>query len=263
MVTAEEALKSTDPQEVKRLRSSISGQITCDINILQRELSKKKGDCFDFDKISPQLIKTQKKKLVSHFELVQKLHERFCDVREEGVDEQAESNLVESDTEFMISIMSKVCPLLDIVDQFEEGLTSLSQSKALLKCEGGIQETLTRAKRDFVVVHDNIKGELDKIESVTDNDKKNELIQLLPVESFIKDLSSSFNEVKKSFNKLKEIYQNNDKETKFDFNYDAEHLSYISLDTKLKTYEQAKGLLKIQISSSKSADERCAQPLKG
>ena len=90
MVTADEALKSDDPKEVKRLRGSISTQISCDINLLQKELSKKVEKGFDYGRISPQLIKTQKKKLLGHFELIQKLHERFIQVREEGLDEETE-----------------------------------------------------------------------------------------------------------------------------------------------------------------------------
>ena len=50
MFTAEEALKSCDPKEVKRLRSSISAQVTCDINILQKELNKKQEDKYEYDK---------------------------------------------------------------------------------------------------------------------------------------------------------------------------------------------------------------------
>ena len=42
MATAEEALKSNDPKVVKILRGSISTQLTCDINLLEKELAKKK-----------------------------------------------------------------------------------------------------------------------------------------------------------------------------------------------------------------------------
>ena len=50
MVTAEEALISRDPKEIKRLRGSISTQITIDINLLEKELAKKAGGSFDLDK---------------------------------------------------------------------------------------------------------------------------------------------------------------------------------------------------------------------
>ena len=42
MVNAEEALTSDDPNIVKRLRGSISTQISCDVKLLEKELAKKK-----------------------------------------------------------------------------------------------------------------------------------------------------------------------------------------------------------------------------
>ena len=50
MVTALEALKSSDPKEIKRLRGSISTQITIDINLLTKELAKKTGGSFDLER---------------------------------------------------------------------------------------------------------------------------------------------------------------------------------------------------------------------
>ena len=81
MVTAEEALRSDDPNELKRLRGSISTQIACDIKLLQKKHAKKTGHSYHFEKISPQLIKSQRRNLQSHFELIQKLQERFGDIR--------------------------------------------------------------------------------------------------------------------------------------------------------------------------------------
>ena len=130
MVTAEDALKSEDPKEVKRLRGSISAQISCDINHLQKELSKELENEFDYERISPQLIKTQKKKLLGHFDLIQKLHERFMEVREEGFDEQTEQELAALDMNYSEDITSKFCPVLDCIDRYEEGLSNLLKCKS-------------------------------------------------------------------------------------------------------------------------------------
>ena len=104
MVTADEAIKSGQPKDVKRARASISAQITCDINLLKRELAKELNGDFDYEKISPQLIKIQKKKLSDHFELIQKLHEKYLEVREEGVDDEAEQLLMEDNIRYMDNI---------------------------------------------------------------------------------------------------------------------------------------------------------------
>lgn len=247
MVTAEEALTSNDPTVVKRLRGSISAQVTSDLNILEKELSKKQGEIFNYEGISPQLIKIQKKKLLSHFDILQKLHERYAQIREEGVDEEVELTLVEADSNYIETITTKVCPILDLIDKYEEGLSHLSKSKVLLKTEGVTQEAVAKAKRDFVFVHDKIKQELERIEAHTDKEEKNNLIQLLPTESFIKDLHTSFNEVKKHGNKLKEINrvaEQDGEESKPEANYDIEHSNYFTLDMRLKMYEQARVLFK-------------------
>ena len=110
---------SKDPKEVKRARGSISTQITCSVNLLNRELSKKIHDGFDSEKISAQLVKTQKKRLSTHYELMQKLQERYLAVRDEGITDAAESALVEEDILYMEDIVSKVCPIFDMVDLYE------------------------------------------------------------------------------------------------------------------------------------------------
>ena len=266
MVTAEEALKSCDPKEVKRLRSSISAQVTCDINILQKELNKKQEDKYEYDKISPHLIKTQKKKLVGHFDLLLKLHERFCEVRDEGSDDDGETNLIEADTQFISTITSKVCPLLDSIGQYEEGFNKLAKCKTMLESEVEVRNSVAKAKKDFKVVHDKIKEEINEIELCADEDKQSKLIKMLPTESFLKDLSTSFNGVKKFCSKLKEIYQTAEKfgdESKLEAEYDVEYSDYFSLDTKLRKYEQAKSFCSTKSYSMKTGgDSEKYEPLK-
>ena len=63
MVTAAEAIKSNDYKEVKRARASISTQLSCELGLLINELSKEKDGDYDHSQISPQLIKSQRKKL--------------------------------------------------------------------------------------------------------------------------------------------------------------------------------------------------------
>ena len=207
MVTAEEALKSSDPSEVKRLRGSISTQISCDVKLLEKELSKKVDKKFNYDQISPQLIKNHKKKLLLHYDLIQKLQEKYVEVRDVGLSDKEEAALVESDVSYMEDISSKVCPLLDEIDSYEEGLANLAICKSLMKTEKERLEAVKKTKSEYQIVHNNIKGELDRIEAYPKGSEKEGLMQLIPTESFIRDLAVSFNEVKKSCNKLKEIHQ--------------------------------------------------------
>ena len=117
MVTAEEALTCDDPKIVKRLRGSVKAQISCDINILSKQLSKKLGTNFNLENISPQLVKIQKKKLLEHLDSVQKLHDHYTIVRNEGDSEETEQKLIEEDENYMECIMVKVGPILDEINK--------------------------------------------------------------------------------------------------------------------------------------------------
>ena len=131
MVTATEALSSSDPKIVKRLRGSICTQLSCDINILEKALSHKINNSFDFGKISPQLVKTQKAKLQNHFDLVQKLHEKYIEVREEGLNDDEEKCLVKEDIDYIEQLTSKVYPVLEAIEDFEENLSKHTKIKNL------------------------------------------------------------------------------------------------------------------------------------
>ena len=98
MYTTEEALVSTDPKLVKRLRGSSSTQVLCNLNILIKALANRKDGQFDFENISPQLVVGHKSKLLSHFEMIQKLHERYIVLRETGV---AEEQVIREDIDFL------------------------------------------------------------------------------------------------------------------------------------------------------------------
>ena len=90
MATAEEALKSNDPKVMKRLTRPISTQLTCDINLLEGQLTKKKDGKYDLDQINHQIMKIQKKKLHTHLDLIEKLHDRYLAIHEEGLNDDEE-----------------------------------------------------------------------------------------------------------------------------------------------------------------------------
>ena len=136
----------------------------------------RKQATFIIEKISPQLIKSQRKNLQSHFESIQKLQERFGEIREEGLTAESETALVEADVAYMEDITSRVCPLFDSIDQFDEGLASLEKNKSPLKSGKEKLDVIIKAKQDFKIIHDKIKEELDMIKSLTGADEKNKEI---------------------------------------------------------------------------------------
>ena len=94
-------------------------------------MEEKKNGTFDYEKNSPKLVKRHKKKLLGHFETIQKLHEKFLQVREEGVDVETEQQLIEEDINYTGDITSKVCPVLDTIKRKEEGLVHSIKIKTL------------------------------------------------------------------------------------------------------------------------------------
>ena len=94
MGLSEEALKSTDVDLIKRCRKSMSAQITSDLNLINRELNKKDDTRYDLTSINDQLIQSKKKHLNDHFELILKLHERYIELRSEGVTEAEELEFI-------------------------------------------------------------------------------------------------------------------------------------------------------------------------
>ena len=131
MVSAEEALSSDVPATVKKLRGSIKVQIICDIKLLEKELAKKKDEELDLASISHELMKLQKKKLIGHFDLIQRLHDKYLEIREEGTCTEAEEKLQLEDVNYMEEITSKVCPVLDAIGHYEDVLANTEKMKGI------------------------------------------------------------------------------------------------------------------------------------
>ena len=146
MVSATDALTSSDPKLVKKLRGSIKTQLMVDVNILEKALAEKTNNQFNFDKISLQLVKSQRIKLQDHFNLVQKLHDHFIELRDEGHNTEEEDQLVIQDVDYMEKITSKVYPLLDEIERFEDGLANLNKVKILEKSENENKSSVIKAK---------------------------------------------------------------------------------------------------------------------
>ena len=265
MVTVGEALNSEDPKLIKRLRGSICTQITCDVNLLSKELNKKQNGRFDLLNISHQLIKIQKKKLLEHFDTIQKLHDRYILVRDEGLTEELEQSLVEEDITYMENITLKVCPILDELNKYDEVFMEATKLKDMCKVKDNVRESCIKARNDFGVVLNKVTEEISHINELEDkSESKLKALQSFPAESLSKTLLSTFTELKKACNKLKEnenAVGDSATESKVSSSYEKEYTDYLDADMKLKTYEQIRtpGGLRGDTSSSEG---RKATPLK-
>ena len=171
MGKSEEALKSEDVALIKRCRSSMSTQITSDLNLLNRELSKKVDGCYNLSSINDQLVQSKKKHLNDHFELMLKLHERYVELRVEGVTEAEEQDLIQADMNYI-----------------EE-----------------IETIFSRNLCRFKMITNKVKSECwDVVENTEDSQTKQNLISTLPLDTMLRDMTDSYNELKLSSSKLAE-----------------------------------------------------------
>ena len=244
MVTADEAMKSDDPKIVKRLRGSINSQLSCDVHLLEKELDKKTDGKFDLGRISHQLIKVQRKKLTDHFEVVQNLHDRYVQIRQEGEDDQAEESLVTEDSQYLEVVTRKVCAVLDGLSLYDEALAESAKIKGLNKSNLEARESCVKAKNDFNLVYSKVMEEINIIESLEDkSEAKLNNIQTLPTEALLRNICAAFGEVKRASNKLKDsssFDSGNSEESKVALNYEDEYAKYMDVEVKLKRYDQVK-----------------------
>ena len=122
MGLSEEALKSTDVVLIKKCRASMSTQITSDLTLLNRELSKKDDTRYDLSSINDQLVQSKRKHLEVHFKLVLKLHERYIELWTEGVTEAEETELITADMTYINNIETKVYAVKALLAQYDEEL---------------------------------------------------------------------------------------------------------------------------------------------
>ena len=194
MVTAAEALLSEDLEIIKRFKRSSRIQIKCNLNILENALANRNEGKFIFEKISSNLIKNHKEKLQNSYYLIQKLQDRYIEIRPEGLDENKENRLVSEDIEFIKMVSSEVQPVFDDIDRYEVDLVRFNERNELIHNEKHVRVRVLESKKEFHLIHDTIKTEIDSIESKT-GDMKKEFLQTIPVDSFCNDLSAALAEV--------------------------------------------------------------------
>ena len=82
-MSAEEALKSTNPKVVKGARSSVKGNISSAVASFGAS-DKNAARDFDYSKISRTTVLAAQDKLVTNLKLFKDLHETYCVHRDRG-----------------------------------------------------------------------------------------------------------------------------------------------------------------------------------
>ena len=92
---AETALKkSRDVNELKKFRGAIKGQVTSALNKLEALFVQKVADDFDHGRIIISEVNQVEARLKDKLDLFRKLHDRCCELRDEGADADQEIELV-------------------------------------------------------------------------------------------------------------------------------------------------------------------------
>ena len=127
---AETALKkSRDVNELKKFRGAIKGQVTSAVNKLEALFARKVADDFDHGSIFISEVNQVEAKLKDKLELFLKLHERCCELRDEGADAYQEIELVNQDDEYSEEVTSKVYPLLGQIAAYYQSVSRFELAK--------------------------------------------------------------------------------------------------------------------------------------
>ena len=170
MGLSEEALRSSDVALIKRCRSSMSAQITADLNLLNRELSKTDNGKFDLSSINNQLVQSKKKNLNDHFDLMFKLHERYVELRPEGSTDTEEQEFIVADTDYINDIETRVYAAKALVVQFEDELKLKNKTVNLCSSIEPTVVTLTTSREYFTDIVNKVKTKnSDIIEAIEDS----------------------------------------------------------------------------------------------
>ena len=86
--------KSRDINELRKYRNSIKVQISSALSKLEALFSRKVADDFDHGSIFTPEVNQVEARLKDKLELFRKLHDRCCELRDEGADTDLEIELI-------------------------------------------------------------------------------------------------------------------------------------------------------------------------
>ena len=210
---AEQALKSSeDVEEIKKFRRLIKGQVTTAVNRLENLFAKKEGDDFDHKVISKAEVKQVEAKLRNNFDTFLKLHEKFCELRAAGKDDEEESELVLEDAQYSDEVSSKVYPLFDQIESYHGSKAAEEASKEAKKAKVMSIASHERKYEDSMMNFKVSKQKALQVIQCLDSLKPEEIseasiVQLQPAENAKEILKRDFDEVVVNANELRDALE--------------------------------------------------------
>ena len=144
---AETALrKSRDVNEIKKYRGAIKGQISSALSKLEALFSRKVADDFDHGSIFTPEVNQVEARLKDKLELFRKLHDRCCELRDEGADADLEIELVNQDDEFSEEVTNKVYPMYGQIEAYYQSVSRFNLAKTIPALERKVEDSLAAFK---------------------------------------------------------------------------------------------------------------------
>ena len=103
--------KSRDVIELKKFRGAIKGQVTSALIKLEALFAQKVADDFDHGRTLISEVNELEARLKDKLDLFRKLHDRCCELSDEGADADQEIELVHQDDEYVEEVTNKVYPM--------------------------------------------------------------------------------------------------------------------------------------------------------
>ena len=214
-MSAQAALKSQDPAQVKKGRSVAKGQLTQAVNRIATIFSKTDGDDFDHKSISKTEVKKIEEKINENFDLFQKLHQKCCELRDPGADDDEEVEKARLDEEYSEEVTSKVYPVMDQFVEYARSLANEAAAQTSIIEENKVKEALVNsipqkekkyeeALEAFQISKENALQIVKCLDNLTPDDIfESSLVQIQPADSAKESLSKDFKEVATSGNELR------------------------------------------------------------
>ena len=186
--------------------------MTTAVNRLENLFAKKEGDDFDHKVISKAEVKQVEAKLRNNFDTFLKLHEKFCELRAAGKDDEEESELVLEDAQYSDEVSSKVYPLFDQIESYHGSKAAEEASKEAKKAKVMSIASHERKYEDSMMNFKVSKQKALQVIQCLDSLKPEEIseasiVQLQPAENAKEILKRDFDEVVVNANELRDALE--------------------------------------------------------
>ena len=230
--------KSRDVNEIKKYRGAIKAQVSSALSKLEALFSRKVADDFDHGSIITSEVNQVEVRLKDKLELFLKLHDRCCELRDEGADADQEIELANQDDEFSEEVTSKVYPMYGQIEAYYQSVSRFELAKKLAKNIPDLERKYEDSFAAFKFTMRNAQQVVQCLHGLRDDEISEAAnVQVQPAEKIKDELRKHYDEVVSISNELKDALKargdNEDtikQKVKFDRLEEMEKVGNINVD---------------------------------